>query len=330
MKIIIKIITIILLPLSFAISCKKEPVQGVNIESKLEVWVGETVTLTPTFVPPNAYNKNVSWESANPDIAIVENGKVTGITIGRVIIKVITEDGGRTATCSVTVIQPIEPKEMIWVEGGTFMMGCNDDECRDNELPRHEVTLDGFHISKYVVTQKEWVAAMGENSSSLIWQGDKMPAYKASWEKVQLYINRLNAFTGKNYRLPTEAEWEFAARGGNKSKGYKYSGSNNIAEVAWYHYNSDDRIHPVGLKKPNELGIYDMSGNMIEWCNDYYDNYPSVPQINPTGPETGIDGILRGGHCTDFSHYCRVSSRRQIPQNYYHDKGIYGFRLVHP
>ena len=310
-------------------SCKKESVQSINIESRIDIWVGETVTLTPTFIPHNAHNKKVRWESSDPTIATVDNkGNVTGEAVGKTFIKVISEDGGKTALCSVTVIQPIEPEEMIWVEGGTFTMGCKDDECFDNELPIHEVTLSGFYISKYVVTQKEWMAAMG--SSSEHWQGDNLPASVIGWEEAQLYISRLNAYTGKNYRLPTEAEWEYAARGGNKSQGYKYSGSNNIDEVAWYVQNSLDQIHIVGQKKPNELGIYDMSGNVMEWCSDYYGYYIDVPPMNPTGPETGPGRVLRGGYAVGFPKHCRISYRWHCPQDMSVEKGMDGFRLVHP
>jgi len=324
----LKLSAFLLFILGIAVACKKEPVQGVKIEGKLVVWVGETATLTPTFVPPNAHNKKVSWESADPNIATVENGEVTGIARGRTAITVKTEDGGRTAKCWVSVIQPIEPEEMIWVEGGTFIMGCNenDDECKDDELPRHEVTLSGFSISKYVVTLKEWIATMGENNS--LFQGDNIPANMLTWDMIQEYIDRLNAYTGKNYRLPTEAEWEYAARGGNKSKGYKYSGSNNFREVAWCIETDKDNLHPVGQLKPNELGLYDMSGNIRELCSDYYGTYSSAPQINPTGPATGIDRILRGGAFHLYAYDARVSCR--VSKWNPHGGHLFGFRLVHP
>jgi hypothetical protein len=318
----IKFPLVVLLLLLVLSACKKEPMQGVSIDRTLLVNVGETVTLKPTFVPANAHNKNVSWESADPNVATVENGKVTGITIGKVIIKVITEDGGRTATCLVFVVQPIEPEEMIWVEGGTYMMGCNDDECFDNELPRHEVSISGFYISKYAVTQKEWIAALGEILSEH--NGDNIPVHFLSWDDTQSYINKLNAYTGKNYRLPTEAEWEYAARGGNKSQGFKYSGSDSIGEVAVY---STTRPRPVGQKKPNELGIYDMSGNMFEWCSDYFGYYSDVSQTNPTGPATGSERIVRGGAYYLSARYARVSCRLSVsPDQIY----SVGFRLVHP
>jgi formylglycine-generating enzyme required for sulfatase activity len=325
------IIAIAQLLIIVAVSCNKEPVQGVNIEGKLVVMVGETATLTPTFVPPTAYNQKVSWESNDTNVATVENGLVTGLSMGRATITVKTEDGGRTAKCYVSVIQPVEPEEMIWVEGGTFMMGCNeyDDECTENELPRHEVTLKGFYISKYMVTQKEWMAAMGSLPSSFF--GDNYPAFKLDWEKVQEYINKLNAFTGKNYRLPTEAEWEYAARGGNKSKGYKYSGSNNFIEVAWCVETDVFNLHSVGQKKPNELGIYDMSGNILELCSDYYGAYSDVPQINPSGPATGIKRVQRGGACFMHAKYCRVSYRfDKYPYSVTVDESSTGIRLVHP
>jgi len=319
----LKFIALVLLLITIAIACKKEPVQGVIIDGTLLIDVGETVTLTPTFVPSNATNKNVNWESNDPNVATVDNGKVTGKAAGRATIKVITEDGGKTATCLVTVILPIEPEDMIWVEGGPFMMGCNDDECDNIELPRHEVTLSGFYISRYVVTQKEWIAAMGNISYPFI--GDDLPA-SGTWNDIQIYISRLNAFTGKNYRLPTEAEWEYAARGGNKSQGYKYSGSNNIGEVAWYFINAYDRLQPVGQKNPNELGIYDMSGNMCEWCSDYLGNYTDASQMNPTGPVTGTLRIFRGGCWNDPAFNSRVSRRGYgFPDVY-----AFSFRLVHP
>jgi formylglycine-generating enzyme required for sulfatase activity len=305
-------------------SCKKESVQGVNIEKKIDIWVGETATLTPTFIPDNAHNKKVRWESSDTNVATVVNGKVTGITVGITSIKVITQDGGRTASCWVSVIQPIEPEEMIWVEGGTFTMGCKDDECFNNELPIHEVTLSGFYISKYVVTQKEWMAAMGNGGHPDYAIGDDKPAWTMSWKEIQEYINRLKAHTGKNYRLPTEAEWEYAARGGNKSKGYKYSGSNNIDEVAWYdgNYSSIDLLHPVGQKKPNELGIYDMSGNMWECCSDFWGKYPDEPQTNPTGPNTGEYRVMRGGAFGAGAFICRSAYRHGM------NTDCAGFRLA--
>ena len=158
------------------------------------------------------------------------------------------------------------------------------------------------------------------------YKGDDRPVHNVSWNDVQEYITVLNAYTGKNYRLPTEAEWEYAARGGNKSKGYKYSGSNNIDEVAWCVDNSSSP-RSVGTKKPNELSIYDMSGNLWEYCNDWYDSYTADPQINPTGPKTGDYRVIRGGAYYTQPFYMRVSSRNGLQPN----EKIFGtFRLLLP
>jgi len=308
-KNIIQIFAIALL-LMIATACKKESVSGIDIApSNLMVGVGQIATLTVTFIPKTATNKNVSWESSDTKVATVNNGIVTGIAIGKAKIIATSQDGGQTAWQWVYVIQPIEPEEMIWVEGGHFSMGCTDEQgedCFDNESPTHQVTLNGFYIGKYVVTQKEWVATMGHNPS--YWQGDRIPIHHITREKALEYIDKLNAFTGKNYRLPTEAEWEYAARGGNKSQGYKYSGSNNSDEVGWY-VESDARIRSVGLKKSNELGIYDMSGNVWEFCSDWYGKYTDESQINPMGPTTGDYCVIRGGGMSTGAEWARVSTR---------------------
>ena len=148
---------------------------------------------------------------------------------------------------------------------------------------------------------------MGNNPSN--WKGDSLPVELVSWNDCQDFIKKLNNLTGKNFRLPTEAEWEFAARGGRKSKSYEYSGSNNFDEVAWYTNNSNGQTHPVGTKKPNELGIYDMSGNVWEWCNDWFGNYSSSVPTNPTGPTSGSRRVGRGGSWDNVAWYCRVSGR---------------------
>jgi formylglycine-generating enzyme required for sulfatase activity len=239
--------------------------------------------------------------------------------------------------------------EMVAVRGGTFIMGCTaeqGDNCLDGEKPVHQVMVSDFYIGKYEVTQAQWKAIMGttvvkqqrdkDNPNwALKGEGDNYPMYFVSWEEVQEFIRKLNAQTGKQYRLPAEAEWEYAARGGAKSKGYKYSGNNTAFDVAWYYENAGDKVlddnlwledsdaattlrntnnngtHAVGTKSPNELGLYDMSGNVWELCSDWYGEYDSnSPQNNPQGPESGTLRVCRGGAWCSPAEYARVSDRK--------------------
>ena len=198
---------------------------------------------------------------------------------------------------------------MVYVEGGTFTMGATAEQAGDyqsNEQPAHNVTLSSYYICSTEVTQELWLEVMGSNPSSFV--GVNLPVERVSWDDCQEFISRLNAITGKNFRLPTEAEWEYAARGGNKSEGYKYAGSNTIGNVAWYSGNASSKTHPVGTKAPNELGIYDMSGNVYEWCNDWYGSY-STAQTDPQGPSTGYGRVHRGGGWDYGAKNCRVSWR---------------------
>ena len=200
--------------------------------------------------------------------------------------------------------------EMVEVRGGTFRMGATSEQGSDvwdNEKPVHSVTLSGYYIGKTEVTQALWKAVMGSNPRRL--KGDYLPVENVSWDDCQEFIRELNALTGQNFRLPTEAEWEFACRGGNNSRGYKYSGSNNLGSVAWYDGNSGNKTHPVGTKAPNELGIYDMSGNVWEWCADWYGDYSSGAQTNPTGPYGGSNRVYRGGSWNYDVGRCRSSNR---------------------
>ncbi len=201
---------------------------------------------------------------------------------------------------------------MVYVQGGTFMMGATAEqvsEAWNGEKPAHQVTLSSFSIGRYEVTQEEWQAVMGSNPS--YFKGSRKPVEQVSWNDCKSFISKLNSITGKNFRLPTEAEWEFASRGGIKSQGYKYSGSNNLNSVAWYADNSGNTTHDVGQKSPNELGIYDMSGNVWEWCQDWYaiNYYSSSPQTNPMGPSSGSYRVGRGGCWSSNARNCRVSSR---------------------
>ena len=233
---------------------------------------------------------------------------------------------------------------MVYVEGGTFWMGGDWEthkrsavgrlfggpdtyedyasDCLDDEKPRHQVTLSDFKIGRFVVTQREWQEVMGSNPSNF--KGENLPVEQVSWNDCQTFIAKLNKLTGMNFRLPTEAEWEFAARGGNKSKGFKYSGCNIINDVAWWCgnvlgsaigvTNPGYGSQPVATKAPNELGIYDMSGNVFEWCHDWYykdcyANIGNVVQANPKGPHSGKSRICRGGSWASSATFCRVSSR---------------------
>ena len=215
--------------------------------------------------------------------------------------------------------------EMVLVEGGTFRMGATseqEDEAESDEKPVHSVTLSSYYIGKTEVTQALWQAVMGSNPSYN--KGADLPVERVSWDDCQEFIQKLNRLTGRNFRLPTEAEWEFACRGGNNSRGYKYSGSNYIDNVAWYDGYSG--AHPVGTKAPNELGIYDMSGNVWEWCSDWYADYTSYSQTDPTGPQSGSYRVSRGGSWDGSARGCR-SSRRIILSPTYRNFNL-GLRLA--
>ncbi len=218
---------------------------------------------------------------------------------------------------------------MVYVEGGTFTMGATAEQgadASDDEKPAHSVTLSSYSIGQTEVTQELWKAVMGEKPS--YFKGSKNPVEIVSYEDCLTFISKLNSLTGQNFRLPTEAEWEYAARGGKYSKGYKYSGSNNIDNVAWYTNNSGSKTHPVATKQANELGLYDMTGNVWEWCSDWYDKYKKSSQTNPQGPRSGSFRVIRGGSWFDSARYCRVSYRfNSLPDG---GDGFLGVRLVLP
>lgn len=199
---------------------------------------------------------------------------------------------------------------MVAVKGGTFTMGATYDDAEVDaevdEEPAHEVTLSDYYIGQTEVTQALWEAVMGSNPSNH--KGDNLPVENVSWDDCQVFIQKLNQLTGKQFRLPTEAEWEYAARGGRKSQGYKYAGDDYIGSVAWYSGNSGYETHPVATKQANELGIYDMSGNVWEWCSDWFGGYQSSSQSDPQGPSSGSRRVYRGG-CYSFAWGCRVSFR---------------------
>ena len=217
--------------------------------------------------------------------------------------------------------------DMVRVEAGTFTMGATA-EMEDpygDEKPTHQVTLtNDYYMGKYEVTQALWQAVMNSNPS--YFKGDNLPVEQVSWDDCQEFLSKLNSITGKTFRLPTEAEWEYAARGGKKSRGYQYSGSNNLSDVAWYKDNSDRKTHAVGSKQANELGIYDMSCNVREWCQDWYGSYSSSSQVNPIGANSGYHRVCRGGGWYFTARNCRSSYRNSIsPDGRGYD---FGLRLV--
>ena len=246
-------------------------------------------------VRPVRTNKSTSQRQTSPSIPITVNGRTYG--------------------------------NMIFVKGGTFQMGATSEQGSDaysDEKPVHTVTLSDYYIGETEVTQGLWKAVMGSNPSyESRGIGDDLPVNNVSWNDCQDFIKKLNQQTGKHFRLPTEAEWEYAARGGSKSKNYKYSGSNTIGDVAWYTDNSGSKVHPVKSKSANELGIYGMSGNVWEWCEDWIGEYLSGTVTNPKGPSSGSDRVLRGGSWNNYARQCRVSYRdRGNPTNRDNSRGL--------
>ena len=214
--------------------------------------------------------------------------------------------------------------QMVYVQGGTFDMGSNDSEADSREQPVHSVTLSDYYIGETEVTQQLWHAVMGSNPSYYTGNSQR-PVEMVSWGECQTFICKLNALTGKNFRLPTEAEWEYAARGGNKSRGYKYSGNNTLTDVAWYYDNASSTTHLVKQKRANELGLYDMSGNVWEWCQDRYGSnyYSQSPSYNPTGPSSGYCRVFRGGGWNYNAMNCRVAYRGSLnPDNRDNNLGL--------
>jgi len=215
---------------------------------------------------------------------------------------------------------------MVYVDGGTYYMGTTNEISSSNKVDmlKHKVSVSGFLIGRYEVTQEEWQAVMGSNPSYFV--GKRRPVEQISWDDCQLFIKKLNALTGYNFRLPTEAEWEYAARGGGSSTN-EYPGSNIIDDIAWFDENSNGKTHIVGQKEPNELDLYDIGGNVAEWCQDWYGIYDKDIQTNPIGPSNGSLRCVRGGDWNSDSKYCRISNRNcHTPQ---YTSYSLGFRLAY-
>ena len=349
----VKFIEFLIMALFLATSCQKESHEDIvkdgpvisldtnNVELTAE---GSSLSLSIKLNTSWTVSSNESWCRVCPTSGIGEgivtvsvdentttSARMATITIvSETVTKTIsvTQKGTAQSTSQdrTFTVGGVQFK-MIAVEGGTFTMGATsdqDDDANDGEKPAHSVTLSSYSIGETEVTQALWQAVMGSNPS--FHSGSNRPVECVSRNDCQNFIYKLNAITGENFRLPTEAEWEFAARGGNKSRGYKYAGSNTIDDVAWYYFNSSDRTHDVATKQANELGLYDMSGNVWEWCYDYYNGYSSYAQTNPTGPTSGYYRVYRGGGWYFDKKCCRTSYRAsQAPS--YHDAYL-GFRLV--
>lgn len=269
-----------------------------------------TVTITVLYV--GWQSKQVELIAGHKEqITLIENKKKESETANSISIPV--KDGINI--------------EMIKVEAGTFMMGATKEvkEPYKIELPAHEVLLtEDYYIGKYEVTQALWNVVMDSKYSTN--DGDLLPKNYVSWNDCQEFIEKLNKITGLKFRLPTEAEWEYAARGGKKSKRYLYSGSNNVLDVAWYDGNSSNKRHPVGTKQANELGIFDMGGNVSEWCQDLWGQYQNDSQINPLGSSPGTKHVLRGGNYFFDIRICYLSYRMFAESNY--KDAFNGFRLA--
>ena len=217
--------------------------------------------------------------------------------------------------------------DLVFVEGGSFTMGDNDSKF-DFEKPAHQVAVSSFYIGQYPVTQRLWQAVMKITPS--MFQGEMRPVERVSWDDVQVFIEKLNAETGKTFRLPTEAQWEYAARGGRYSQGYTYAGSDKLKQVGWCDENSHGETHDVGLLLANELGIYDLSGNVWEWCeDDFHTNYAGAPADGSARIDAprGEYRVLRGGSAFNDALNCRSAYRLRYLPDY---RGNLGFRLVLP
>ncbi len=299
-------------------------------------WPGKVVSIAMEVSEDEGFANAMSFEASvsGNSLTVTANGLKAETTY---YYRIITDTGYGIVESDTRTFETNNPNtftvngvifEMVYVEGGTFDMGATTEQGSDaesDEKPVHSVTLDGYYIGKCEVTQELWEAVMGSNPSNSM--GAQKPVESVSWNDCKNFIKKLSSLTGRTFRLPTEAEWEYAARGGNKSRHYKYSGSGNIGYVAWYDGNSGYYgTHAVGTKSPNELGIYDMSGNVWEWCSDWYGDYSAGTQTNPQGPSSGSGRVLRGGGWNGIARNCRVSFRSGYAPDY--SRSSYGLRLV--
>ena len=311
------------------IATKKPQVKQL-VQAQLEAAIEQQQTKTP----PVEDTKNDSQSSSNQSLPAPSSQPDSTTTTTQ---KPVEDNPVNLPNSQKTTSSP--DIEMVLVKGGTFTMGCTIEQqnCEDDEKPAHQVTVNDFYIGKYEVTQKQWRSVMGSDPPKLYNKGcDECPVERVSWNDVQAFIKKLNQQSGRQYRLPTEAEWEYAARGGNQSRKYQYAGSNNIDEVAWHDNNAEvsntfgeqKTTRPAGTKSPNELGLYDMSGNVWEWCSDWHgeDYYKNSPSTNPKGPASGSYRVLRGGSWNFYPQNCRVAYRLHNSPGYRNFSN--GFRLA--
>ena len=310
--------------------------EEIEITAVPSVYVNEETRIAPKVIKDPKDSKDVS-DSKAPKKS--NTGKIVAFIIAAVVVLGAVSFGifgsddetkADISTGSFTV-KGVSFK-MVAVDGGTFQMGATSEQqnAEYNEKPVHSVTLSSYYIGETEVTQELWQAVMGSNPSSFTGNSQR-PVEEVSWHDCQTFVNKLNDLlvgqlpAGRRFRLPTEAEWEYAARGGNRSRGTQYSGSSSIGDVAWYDDNSGSITHPVKGKRPNELGLYDMTGNVWEWCEDYYDNYyySNSPSANPQGPSSGSYRVLRGGSWCGNAQVCRVACRIGCnPDDRFHNFGL--------
>jgi formylglycine-generating enzyme required for sulfatase activity len=299
-------------------------------------------TLFYIVIPPGKWNKGF-----RADIYAADQSLITTLATANTIT-FSTHEATIMAPRSLGLVFHINglSLNMIYVEGGTFTMGATPEQepyADDNEHPAHQVTLSSYYIAQTELTQALWTSLMGTTiqqhfeqhgspDTPLAGEGPQHPMYKINKDDCQAFMNELNRLTGKHFRLPTEAEWEYAARGGIYSHSYIYPGGDNLMELAWYKENSNNLVHPVAQKMPNELGLYDMAGNVWEWVSDYYEPYPSTLQTNPTGSTTSTQPIIRGGSRANTygANNCRVSARYADAIVRPKHRNFIGLRMVLP
>ena len=310
-----------------------------------EVWIdGRKAGTSPDvfrniIVGSHTVELRAAGYTPKQDRVNIEEGKtamLTGALERQQSTAVSSSSSSSSASSSGAAIETITVNgvsfNMVRVHGGTFTMGATKEQGSDDydygTPVAHQVTLSTYSIGETEVTQALWQAVMGSNPSK--YKGNQKPVEQVSWDDCQTFISKLNQLTGRRFRLPTEAEWEYAARGGRKSQRHKYSGGDSINDVAWYGMNArnedDYGVHVVKSKQSNELGLYDMSGNVSEWCQDRYDSYSRRSQTNPTGPSSGSCRVNRGGCWTALARHCRVSYRDYGTPDY--RSGMCGLRLA--